>query len=615
MALNVDSKTKNTQSFSSFFSSGNGVRNSPLPKTGGSESAVALQTAIAKSLSDLNDQTSASVIVVEGNGLAYSTIAMCYWVKSNPELVAYHLLILESTGKEPDPLVFSEGSLQISHQRVTSDAFDEEMVKVVKERLSREFPQSKLHNVGASVVYRNQETIYKTQQGENVLTEKFRNVIYKAFNMMNTDLMLALNPGSEIDLSAIVREELDNNRRTGLVAQVRQERQNLETDTNNVIRSDVTISFRTKRYSTNNNYSLNGGQQSEEIGTINGFVDLVNTGSFNGLYANMNQQQQRYVARFVLTRLVSELSYTPGAILMILSTISTMTDNNNWATLFRTKHTNKKEIDYTDIGALGIENNLTPNIPDAGFKHIDTKSESVTPGAFAALVSSLIRPKLMISIDVMDNDIDSTYLEIFAKASAPTPVMRARKMIYDAAVRLTGGAFQTVFPDMNRMFFDSDNRIHMGYFMKGGERHDIREIDYVAVANYASATKDNAILTRWAQTFNDKNTRIYTRLAERKAIIDTITNGSFVLTGYATRVTFTGAFIDALVESISNTGMSIEADIPLNASSMTTGVTPINSIDDALASPQVTPLRSGGIMSNDRFGNVGLANNVGNRFL
>lgn len=602
---------------SGFFGNGNTMKYGVMTRGSGSEFVGRVRDGIVKYLSDINDAISASVITIEGNGLAYSTIVVCFYEKNSPGAVAYHALLLEQTGKKPEPLTINEGGIVISHPRVPSDAFDIEMYKVIDSRLRREFPSANILNAGGSVVYADQEVFFRNQDGESILSEKFREVLFKASNLISTELHMHLRPNEDIDLTEILRADKTSNQNTSLVISVRQERQMIETDTGNVVRSDANISFRSKRVATNNFNSLNGGQQVEEFGRVNGYVDLVNLGSQNGFFMNQgNQPTQKYGARFVITGIESNIAFTPAAVLLMAATISPMQYNHNWVTLLRSKNTNRKEMDFTDIGALGIENNLTPGIPESAFKHIDTKSESVTPNDFAALVGRILQPGLAVSLDVMDHDIDSSYMDVFSIAYDNASNSKAREMIYRSANILTGGHFSKYFPSSDNMFTDQENRIHMGYFTRNGKRHDIREIDYIAVANYASATKDPGILMRWAQTFNDKSKPMFTRLAERLLIIKEITGDSFQLVGYASRVTFTGRFLEALINAISAAGMITDVDIPTTANGMTEGVTPANFYADAVANPNFSFMRGTGAgLVNSRNSSVGYQPMMPDRFI
>lgn len=602
---------------SGFFGNSNTMRFGVIAKGSGSEFVGRVRNGIVKYMSDLNDSISASVITLEGEELAYNTILICFVDKTNPGTVAYHALLLEATGKKPEPLTINEGGIVISHPRTPSDAFDIEMYKIIEAKMRREFPSHNIINAGGSVVYADQELFYKNQDGEYNVSEKFRNVLFKASNLISTEMHIVAHPDEDINLADIIRNDANSNVRTSLVINVTQERQSIETDTGNVVRSDVNVSFRSKRVSTTSYNSLNGGQQVEEFGRVNGFVDLINLGSQNGFFMNPNDiPTQRYGARFIITGIESNIAFTPAAILLMATTISPIRYENNWVTLLRSKNTNRKEIDFTDIGALGIENNLTPNIPDTGFKHIDTKSESVTAQDFAVLTSRLLHKDLVISMDVMDHDIDSCYLDVFSIANDNPSNNKAREIIYRSANILTGGHFSKYMPSSDGIFTDHENRIHMGYFTRNGKRHDVREIDYIAVANYASATKDPSILTRWAQTFNDKSKPLYTRLAERLAIIKEVSGDSFVLTGYASRVTFTGRFTDALLNAINATGMVTDTTIPTTANSMTDGVTQASFFGEAIGNPNFAFLRNNGAgLVNSRHANVGYQPTMPDRFI
>ncbi len=623
MALNVGNpsnvdNSKNMSGAWSILGGANGLMNSPISRGVNAENITRMRDALVRYLSEINDDMRCNIITIEDETLAYKVIVVTLAEKAELKVVSYHTLIIDDMDKKPDPLVIIENGQTIQHSRVVSDAYDMDMIAVILKRLNKEFPGATMLRAGATVVRKDMQVFTAVTNNENALSDKFKEFIYYVINFCNTELIMHKPQYQDISIPNLVKAA-NNGNSNGVLTMVlnaRQERSNIETRSALQARSDIDITFKTKTVNTGNSLSLNNGQRSDEVGKINGFVDLINNGTMNTTFAayNQNQMQQHYTARLVITHLESKVALTPASLLLVLSMSSILSYGSNWLSMFKSKVVGRNEIDFSDIGALGIEINLTPNIPDSSFKHIDTKSESVTPGALMALITGLIRPGLVVSMDVVDSDCDSGHLEIFAEAARADSNRGARDLIYQSAEQLTGGIFGRYFSMNDRMFVEPDNRVHIGYYVRGDEKRDIREIDYLAVANYASATKDPGILLRWAQTFNDMSVNIYTRLNERAAILSAMTNGSFVLQGYADRLTFSGMFINALIAAVSEAGLLVELEGSINNNNNTGGVSPATFVNEAISNPNSSFFRQNAATQNARYANVGYAPYVGRRF-
>ena len=327
------------------------------------------------------------------------------------------------------------------------------------------------------------------------------------------------------------------------------------------VRSDVRLITKRITQTKANQNDINRIENGSVMNEINGFIDLVWVGGneVNPMLPVVGQQKfDNYAARFVITDIDSLKAYTPAYLLFSVASTYILANDDNYIMAFRPQSADKKNIDITDIGALGYENNIT----GTGFKKIDTKAADFTMTNLYQLVKLLIKPGLTISVDVPHGDIESWYMKIF---SYGVDVEKFRNKIIQAANRLTDNNFGLKFGSNDQIFAEV-SKIHMGYYTdRNGQIRDLRELDYLAAANFYGP-KDPSRIKDWSDTFiTNMNIPIDILMAERKKMILEMTNGMAQFTGYATRITFTPKFIAALVDGISACGLRINLINPLNA--------------------------------------------------
>ena len=292
------------------------------------------------------------------------------------------------------------------------------------------------------------------------------------------------------------------------------------------------------------------------VSVVNGFMDLIwdpivqnNVG-----YVNPYQQTvatQKYLPRFIITQLDPVRLLTLPAQLLALVSAVLMREDNTWVGAFRPRITSGKDVDLHDIGGVGIEANMENNSNGIGTK-INTKADSFRPEMLGQLIGMTMKPGLVLSMDIPECGAQTWYSEVFQAAAGGS--QKAITAIIEAADILTGGRFKPIFN--GRIFIDDVNKIHLGYYTdKNGVRRDIRDIDYLAVANTVGE-KNPTVIRDWSDSFLRTQIPLAQRLMVRKKIIDGILTAP-VFTGFARRVTFDHTFIDALVTAVRDTGLHI----------------------------------------------------------
>ena len=545
----------------------------PIGRGVGSEALSKIQKGLMEHYEQTSKEYELKVISLDNvnePALAFSVLMVAGRLVAAPNRLAYHILVVEATGDRIAPYFENIHNTQVEVVRTTADAYDSVLVAKVEQKLQQNFPGMEAYiNAEATVVPRtfdpeNKDAIHKLALNSGLAVFTYLNVTSKTF----VDFNLATG-----------RDE------SQLIVDVRFSDQPQEDLVGEPVRADFAIAFNAQRQGVQNNRSVNAGDRQLSLTNVSGFFDVVWAPVAGGnVFQNpwMPQQNiptQKYVARAIMTDLMSNFSYTPGAVLLAIATTMALRDDNNWVQAFRPKPIIGSDVDLRDIGALNIEANLL-NDPSGYGQPIDTKAESFRLENLGQLVSSLFQPGLIMSIDVPDAGPNSWFLSMFAAAAKGNT--SAQKMIFESAQDLTNCEFQKYFTLGDQMFVDVDNRVHLGHWIdRSGMKRDIREIDYLAVANLIGG-RDPVRCRAWSDTWTRDDYPLIQRLAERKKIITALTSDSAVITGLANRVTFSAKLMDALTQGCRDAGLVVRINTPLSSADFNTNRGVARFANDAL---------------------------------
>jgi hypothetical protein len=545
----------NTDARWSFHSGG--LFGAPISRGVGSEVYSKLKTALTEIFKSAQNSLEIALIDLDNinePALVFSSIVVAIRNKTINNGVAYHILLLESTGEKIAPIFENIGNTQVEIMRVTSDAIDDVLITKADAAVRRAFP--------------NEQNYFFTEA----------TVVPSTFNAEDKHQvhMLALNAGlaanTELEIHSMGFKDLDLSNvsnDSSLIVNLGFSRQQSYDAVGAPLRNDIQISFSSKKNNANNrNISVNSGDREAPVSNISAFIDLVwnpvaQQNPYNIYNPMQPMQTQKYSANMVITNLASQMSYTPGSVLLALSTGLSLNMNENWIQAFKPTIGNSRQVDLRDIGALNIEGNLGGVDPNAFGPRINTKEDDFKLQQLGQLVGGLIRPGLMTSLDCPEYGPQSWYLSVFSAAAKGS--QSAYKVIYEAAERLTGGRFSKQFPYGTQMF-STVNRIHLGTWIdKDGTKRDIRDIDHLAVCNLVGESNPQ-IIRDFSDTYLRVNFPEVQRLSARKRMLLSLTNESASFTGFAQRVTFSSAFTDALMKSIAETGLNVRINTPMTGS-------------------------------------------------
>jgi hypothetical protein len=481
--------------------------------------------------------------------LSVSALVVAVRDKHRPDLgVAYHALILQGSAEDPGSRFEQIGGKNVEIIRTVSEAYDQVMNAAIFEAVQRTFPNANLFNAEATVVPRD-FPLDDSQQ----LYRLAANAAFACSQEIETrdpqfsDVNLA---NAEKDSNLTVRTLFAQDQSTDVVGQP--------------MRTDVIIDFQAQPL--NQNQQQQNLERTTLISRIAGYMDIVwdapqtptGFGISSGVpgapgWGPATPSYQRYAARFVATQLDSEKLLTIPAQLLALMPALALRDNNAWVHAFKPNPTLGGD-DIHDIGAIGIEVNMEGD-PSGFGKRIDTKTVGFKDESLFKLIALTFKPGLILSMDVPECG-PQTWYNSWAAAVGEGNA-RAYDAVIAAANLLTNQNFSRYWTG-GAIAINENNRIHLGYYTdRNGVRRDIRDIDYLAVLNLMGE-KDPMIAKEWSDTFLRVDYPLAVRLSERARILRGLVD-NVVFTGYATRVTFTGEFIDALAQGCRDAGLTMRA--------------------------------------------------------
>lgn len=541
----------NTQQQSFSFRNMGGMMRAPMGRNPASEAL----SKIVKAMTDVyaaninNKLFEVSLLPIDMNAnvdLDVSVVVVVARDREKLEQLAYHTLLIGASIPTPASKFEVVNDVNTEVVRVVGDAYTDKMVRVVRDALAKNFPNCNQVSAGSCVV----PAAFNIMDNDAVFSMA-SNAAYAACSTLETlrpdfnDLNLS---NAQNDSSLAVAIKFHNPEMIDRVGQP--------------MRSDIVIDFTAGQQNQQQNST--GVERVNSIGQIAGFVDLVwnpVAQQQNMYYQPTNQQSfQKYSARFVCTKMESTDMMTIPAQLLALLPAMSLNENGGcqWVRQFDRKNFHDG-VDWQDIGVVGIEANLD-NDPSGFGQRVKTKSENFKTEHLYKLIAATVRPGLILSMDVPECGPETWYNDVFAAAAEGNE--KANAAIIRAGNYLTNGVLSKYFSG-GRVAVDEYNRIHLGtYLGSDGLRHDIRNIDYLAVAN-AVGDKDISIVRDWSDTFLKTNYVQKLRLHGRKKIMEQLVN-DLQITGMARRVTFEETFTTALYRAVVECGLCIRSTTAFN---------------------------------------------------
>ena len=286
--------------------------------------------------------------------------------------------------------------------------------------------------------------------------------------------------------------------------------------------------------------TLNNSADIDVLARVNGFVDAIPT----SIKLQNGQEVLRLRPHVILTN-VDVDTQSPAYLLLAILGSTPILDKSMWpAPLIR---------NIENVGHLNKIVNLEGNANQVGRPIVPSKQ--VTELDIRSSIYQMFCLDPALSIDIENYGVNSYFTSILAAAAHPTNLQvreDASRQIINTAHQLTGGAFPLDFPT-NKIFQSYGVKIPMGIWSSKQGDHDIRDID---LAFIASKGQDIQSILRWANSNYDKTITGADPFGLKvEGIAELVPDA--VISGSATRVTFTSDFIITLTSAAIGSGIRI----------------------------------------------------------
>ena len=490
-----------------------------------------------KELSEDGSKYTAVKMLKNQFGLNYSGIAIALTANG---VTSAHVLMVEKTGDYPDKVTENVGGVRYDITRTPGDGLDEKYMSATKTAVADAC------RVDADTVIVVDGTLVPNEFD---------------FNSESSMVTLGINTFNSIYSEAATRdgykginitEMLNTNRGGKFMVNIYYNADDTTVldQTGLPVRQDICVAL---SYKVNNNgdyRSVNQSSDTIDIIKTYGYVDFDYTGPqiINGMMTT-----QKFLPNFVITHMDASTAPTPDILMLGVASVLSLNEDMNWLQSFRPSVTRKGDIDLNDIGALNIEGNIENAITGYGKKY-DTKSKTFNLGELNKLVQTLVRPNMMISIDVPKAGAQTWYTSILTTIKFTNSV-DAINRVNGALESMTNGSFQH---NHIPMFVDVVNKIHSGYYKTKDGYRDIRCLSsYLAVANFVNDTNQPQVLiNQYTNTLYNASIPSEFRAAERRKILDEMSAKTTVYKSYFDRLTFNGRFLSNMVQALRASGFN-----------------------------------------------------------
>jgi hypothetical protein len=539
-----------------------GLLNLPAAANIQSETLARMRSLLENEVKQVPDQTfDISFIGLDRENptlsVAVSVLVCCVSIKGQKNYgVGYHAMLLQASAPEPAASVIPlGGGRTVELARTTGDAYDGIMRDEIRKEVGRVFPGVPLYSGEARVVPAD------FSLDDIGLVKRLKSDILTAATVA---LLKSMKTFKDVNLQRI---EQDNT----LSLHTTFNNPQLIDSVGNPIRADIRISFKAGTSRTPQGNQSQNLEKPVDVTSLAGYIDFIHmqTRATNP-YVPQQQQQwvpgqaspfAQYLARFIITQLRSGPSATLGQQLLSLVMVYTLRKPGAWYPAFKPQYRMGEQhgVDLKDVGALAIETMVDPATGALGQK-LNTKTDSFRPSDLGMLLGATVKPGLVVSMDIPECGDDTWMNAMFADVAAGD--QKAYQTLFDATNFLTNGEFEKLFARGSMICFNENNRIQLGNYHGQDGKTDGRTLDQLGITNLMGE-RDIKVVRDFSATFLRSDYPIEQRLDARLNIIKQLIP-DFKLTGYASRITFTDDFLQALTKAVAAAGLSVREVSPFN---------------------------------------------------
>lgn len=501
-----------------------------IGRSGNSQNLARAAEAIQAALKDIPAATGRTTAIVKIDRLKETTLALSailVLVRDDvSKLTAFHTLLLEENAEGFSARTIQVSKQQIAVERYTSDAYDDKYIAFMNSVAERIASGTERLDTASAIVPFN----FDWENKNRVSTL----VINAAMACIST-IDNRINRGNDLNYGNYSGD-------AQLQMQIAFGQEQTEDYVGLPVRSDIKMRMVAVSTSAPDLSTVNNPNKEQDIAYVRGFLDLayVRQASLDWNAPNTQSPEatQAFAMRFVMTGMENTAKMSLASQLLVLAGALGLQQDYGWRPNFNTRWAGQgaQRIDTHDIGALNIEGNLNRDPSGVGGK-IDTKAANFDDKARTDFLRRLLHPNLSYAIDVARSGAETWYTDVFYHAANGD--QDAIMAINKAANTLTGGNFQTFWKDQTiSPVMNNRELIHLGYYEDAsGMRRDIRDVDYLAVANVLGIN-DVQTLIDWNESFNGEDRNEAIRIHQRRKIIQDVIGTKVTFTQLARRATF-----------------------------------------------------------------------------
>lgn len=470
-------------------------------------------------------------------GLNYSAIIVA---ETSNGFTAAHILMIERTGDYPQTANETIAGVRYELIRTPADALDDKYVTAAQAAVASTL------NVDMSAVVITDGTLVPNEFDVNN-EAAVMGLLSNTTNSTCAELGIRVSDYKGVNLGALPDEY--RNGKFYINLYFNPEDSNFFDQTGMPVRQDICISLTYKTGNTQNNRSVNQGNDVTEIVKTYGYIDF----EWSPSVVNNMMSSQKFVPNFIITHIESTITPTPDILMLGIASVLAINEDMNWMQSFRPTPSRKNEIDYNDIGALNIEGNIE-NSPTGFGKKYDTKSKTFSTTELNKFIQTLVRPNIMVSIDLPKAGPETWFTSVLQYVRFRNS-KEALARVNEYITTLTNGNYQ---PAQAPMFADVTNKIHGGFYRSKDGFKDIRHLNsYLSITNFINDTNQSpALAAQYTNTLYNTAIPAELRSAERKKYIDEMSNKTAVYKQYHDRVTFSAPFLSSLITSLKMVGFA-----------------------------------------------------------
>lgn len=476
-------------------------------------------------------------LLKQNAGLNYSAIIV---TESLNDVTAAHILMVEKTGDYPEKIVENISGVRYEISRTPADALDDKYITQAQHTVAETL---KIELSAVTIV---DGTLVPNEfdvTSESLVSELINNT----FNSIHSEVSIRVMDYKGVNINTLIQN--NRNGKFNINLYFNPEESNFFDQTGMPIRQDVCIALSYKLNQSQNNKSINQGNDVYDIVKTYGYIDF----EWSPTIVNNMMASQKFVPNFIITHIDSQVAPTPDILMLGVASVLAINEDMNWMQAFRPVPGKKSEIDFNDIGALNVEGNIENNPTGFGKKY-DTKSKTFTITELNKFIQTLVRPNIMVSIDVPKAGPETWFTSVLQYIKFRNS-KEAFGRVNDYINTLTNGAYQ---PGNFPMFADVSNKIHGGFYKSKDGYKDLRHLNsYLSISNFLSDTNQApSLIAQYTNTLYNSSIPAELRSAERKKYLDEMSNKTAVYKQYHDRMTFSAGFLMNLINSLKMVGFA-----------------------------------------------------------